>query len=200
MTHPRPHRTLSNARGQALVEFAIVIPLSLVLVIGVIEVGYALLDQQVVTSLSREGANLISRDSTLQQAASALGAMNSRPVNLNGTGSKVILSVITKVALTTAGNYDQVVLYQRHVYGDTSVPGGSALATSGGVIGGPPNYNTVNPYNDPNLRITSVPANLDVTRGAYMYVTEVFSTHTTLTPLHNFGITVPSLLYSIAYF
>ena len=43
-------------------------PLVLVLVLGVIEVGYALLDQHVVTKLTREGSNLISRDTSLADA------------------------------------------------------------------------------------------------------------------------------------
>jgi Flp pilus assembly protein TadG len=200
MTPLRHHRRSSSERGQALVEFALTVPLSLLLVLGVVEIGYALLDQHVITSLSREGANLISRDTTLDDAATALSNLNTRPVDLGGTGSKVIFSVITKVATLTATNYDHVVLYQRHIYGDSSVPGTSALSTPGGTIGSGPHYYTVNPQTDPNLRISNLPANLDVTRGAFMYVTEIFSTHTTLTPLDNFGVTVPSQLYSIAYF
>ena len=31
-------------------------------------------------------------------------------------------------------------------------------------------------------------------------VTEVFSTHPKITPVHNFGVTVPDTLYSVAYF
>ena len=33
-----------------------------------------------------------------------------------------------------------------------------------------------------------------------VYVTEIFSTHQRITPVHNFGVTVPNSLYSIAYF
>ena len=60
------------ASGQSLVEFAIILPLVLLIVLGVVEVGYALLDQHVVTKLTREGSNLISRDTTLQDAATAM--------------------------------------------------------------------------------------------------------------------------------
>jgi hypothetical protein len=31
-------------------------------------------------------------------------------------------------------------------------------------------------------------------------VTEIYTTHPTITPLANFGVTVPNTLYSIAYF
>ena len=37
--------------------------------LGVVETSYGLLDQHVVTKLTREGSNLISRDTSLQDAA-----------------------------------------------------------------------------------------------------------------------------------
>ena len=40
-------------------------PLVLMLALGVIEASYALLHQHVVTKLTREGSNLISRDTSL---------------------------------------------------------------------------------------------------------------------------------------
>ena len=42
--------------GQALVEFALVIPVLLLLLLGVIEFGLLLYNQQVITNASREGA------------------------------------------------------------------------------------------------------------------------------------------------
>jgi len=78
----RPH-FVSDARGQSLLEFAIVLPLLLVLVLGVIEVGYALLDQHVLTKLAREGSNLISRDTSLEDAALVMKTMSSAPVNFD---------------------------------------------------------------------------------------------------------------------
>ena len=126
---------MKNARGQAMVEFALVLPLCCVLGLGVVEVSYALLDQHVVTKLTREGSNLISRDTTLQDAATALKNMGSNPVDFT-TSSTVIFSVIKRVGTT----------------------------------------------------------------GGMLYVTEVFTKHTLITPFDKFGIVVPSTLYSIAYF
>ena len=59
---------ISSASGQGLLEFALILPLLMVLVLGVVEVSYALLDQHVVTKLTREGSNMISRDTTLDDA------------------------------------------------------------------------------------------------------------------------------------
>ena len=49
-------KKLKRQRGAALVEFAIVVPLLLTLVFGMIEFGVLLYDQQVITNASREGA------------------------------------------------------------------------------------------------------------------------------------------------
>jgi Flp pilus assembly protein TadG len=42
--------------GQAMVEFALVIPVLLLLLLGIIEFGLLLYNQQVITNASREGA------------------------------------------------------------------------------------------------------------------------------------------------
>ena len=43
-------------RGTAIVEFAIVLPLLLILIIGIVEFGFIFYDQAMVTNASREGA------------------------------------------------------------------------------------------------------------------------------------------------
>lgn len=189
---------LPRHAGQSLVEFAMILPILLVIVLGIVEVGYALLDQHVVSKLSREGSNLISRDITLQDATSAMKTMNTRPVNFDN-GSRLILSVIKKVATVGSPNYDKMILYQRAEYG--SFAAASALTTKGTVsFGGPPNYEAPNSDTDTNLQLTNAPANLIVVSGGMAYVTEIYSKHSLLTPLDKFGITLPDKLYSIAYF
>ena len=128
-------RTLTRARGergQSAVEMAIVLPLLIVLVLGVVEVSYGLMDQHVVTKLTREGSNLISRDTSLGDAANVLKNMASRPVNFDST-SKGIFTVIRKGATTGTANFGADIIYQRYEFGALSAS--SALmegATSGG--------------------------------------------------------------------
>jgi hypothetical protein len=191
-------RRLSHAAGQSLVEFTLVLPLLLVVVFGTIEVGYALVDQHVVTKLTREGSNLISRDVTLQDATTAMKTMRTRPVDFEN-GSRLILSVIKKVATSGTPNYDKVILYQRYEYG--TLPGASALHTKGpATFGGPPDYVAPNSDSNTNLQLVNAPASLVVVSGGMAYVTEIYTTHAPITPLDHFGITLPDTLYSIAYF
>jgi hypothetical protein len=189
----------SSSSGQSIVEFALVLPFLMVVVLGVTELGYALLDSHIATKLTREGSNLISRDTSLQDATTAMGSMSSRPVNFTDGSSKLIFSVIKNVPTVGAPNYNKAILYERYVYGSYS--GQSALQTAGtGSYGGAPDYQAANSDTDTRLQVTNLPGNMTVTLGGMLYVTEIYTKHTLITPLDRFGITVPSTLYSIAYF
>jgi Flp pilus assembly protein TadG len=191
-------RTLGGSSGQSLVEFAVVLPLVLLIVLGVVEVGYAVLDQQVVTRLTREGSNLISRDTSLADAATAISTITSRPVNL-ANGSRMIFSVLRKGATTGTPNYNQIILYQRYAFGNYT--GSSKLVMAGsGSFRGAPDYEANGADTNTGLRVTNVPSNLVASPGDMIYVTELYTRHTLITPLNNFGVTLPTTLYSIAYF
>jgi hypothetical protein len=192
-------RRLDDSRGQSVVEFAVTLPLLVTLALGVIETSYALLDQHIVTKLTREGSNLISRDSTLEEAATAMRKLSIRPVNFDD-GSRLIFSVIRKGATVGTANFDKEFLYQRYEFG--SLAGfASTLETRGAAaFRGAPNYEAVNPDTDVNLQITNLPESLVVLRGGMVYVTEVYTRHELITPFDRLGITLPETLYSIAYF
>jgi hypothetical protein len=189
---------LRDEAGQSLLEFGLVLPLVAALALGVVELSYALLDQHVVTKLTREGSNLISRDTDLGDAALAMRTMATRPVDFTNGTSKLIFSVIRNIDVTGTTNYDKPILYQRYEYGTYS--GTSTLTTLGsGSFGGGPEYQAVNPNSDANLQITNLPAGI-ITTGGMLYVTEIYTRHTLITPFNRLGITVPGTLYSIAYF
>ncbi len=124
--------------------------------------------------------------------------MITRPVDFDN-GSRLIFSVLKKVGTTGSANYGQIVLYQRREYGTLSVA--SRLTTAGAAtFGGAPDSIAPNADNNTNLRVTNLPANIALVNGGMLYVTEVYSTHTLLTPLDRFGITVPDRIYAVAYF
>jgi len=193
---------MRSARGQSIVEFAIILPFLLLIVLGVVETSYALLDQHVVTKLAREGSNLISRDTSLTQAARVMQSMGTAPVNLAPGGtSTVIFSVLKKGATTGTTNFGQVVLFQRYQFG--SLAASSRLTAGSTAMGGPPDYQAVNPDTNASLQITNLPDSIINVNGGFLYVTEVFTRHQLLTPLDRllpYGVTLPSTLYSIAYF
>lgn len=191
-------RHRAGEQGQGLIEFAMLLPMLIVIVLGVVEIGYALVDQHVVTKITREGSNLISRDISLQDAGAAIKNMKTRPVDFN-TGSRLIFSVVKKVATIGAPNFDKVILYQRYEFGALSAA--SVLQTKGPAsFGGAPNYEAANSDTNTNLQITNLPGNIIVASGGMAYVTELYTTHSLITPLDRLGVSVPNKLYSVAYF
>lgn len=62
----------NNERGQALVEFALVIIPLMLLVLGIVEFGWLLNGQITVTSSAREGARLAAVSGTCAQVESAV--------------------------------------------------------------------------------------------------------------------------------
>jgi hypothetical protein len=197
--HVPLRRRARSASGQSLIEFALVLPLVLLVALGVIETSWALLDDHVVTKLSREGSNLISRDTTIQDATTAMRQMATMPVNFDNGSSTLIFSVIKRGAISGTANYDKPFLYQRYVYG--TYPGTSQFSTSGaGAFNGAPDYMATNPDTDSSLQLTNPAATLVPNKGQLIYVTEIFSRHTLLTPLDRFGVAMPTTLNSIAFF
>lgn len=193
-------RPLLSTDGQGVIELALVLPFLLVLALGVVETGYMLLDQHIVVKLTREGSNLISRDTDLQDALTVLRNMSSRPVNFDDGSSRLIFSVVKRGSTSGTANFDRDILYQRYAFGGlTGVQ--SVLQTAGaGSFGGPPEYVALNSDTNTNLRLVNKPADLVLIQGGLVYVTEVFTNHSHLTPLSQFGLTLPTTLYSIAYF
>ncbi|MGD8321691.1 MAG: TadE/TadG family type IV pilus assembly protein [Gemmatimonadota bacterium] len=61
----RPHRPQDKRAGQALVEFALVVPLLLILILGVVEFGRAWNVYQVMTDAAREAARSAAVDNPL---------------------------------------------------------------------------------------------------------------------------------------
>jgi TadE-like protein len=190
---------LRSSRGQSLVEFAFIMPLVLTLSLGVVEVGYALLDQHVVTKLTREGSNLISRDVDIDDAATALTKMSSRPVNFSSS-ARLIFTVLRKGSTAATTNYNQIIVYQRYETGALTGVSSQLTMRGTGSFHGAPNYDAYNSDTDANLQLSPVPANISMPTGGLLYVTEIYSSHPLITPLNRFGVTVPNTLYSIAIF
>lgn len=99
LTSTRRRRPLRRHRGVAAVEFAIVAPIFFMLVIGIIEIGRAMMVQQVLINASRVGARravmLSSNEQTVLDAVTEYAA---------GVGVRgVVASVSPNPATAAAG-------------------------------------------------------------------------------------------------
>src|SRR3989442_4217193 len=105
-----------RSRGQALAEFGLVLSLLMVVALGIFQVGYLIYQQYGAMNLAREGANLISRQSSLDVAEAAIRSAQADP-NFDAD-TRLVLSV---VQLGAGGpNHDKPVIIQRHVAGTLS--------------------------------------------------------------------------------
>ena len=185
-------RDRRHEAGQALFEFGVTLPILMALVLGVIEFGYALFQVQLVTSMAREGSNLIARQVTINDAEAALQTMSGL-VRFDAN-STLILSVV-RLGVGGANNNVPIIV-QRHSVG--------AFAASS-VLGDPPqsayqgspDYNAYDPDNDPSIRVSGVlPNGFTLTPGESVYVTEVFTQRTSIVPF----MPLPAMLHASAYF
>ncbi len=183
------------ADGQSIVEFAICLPVLLLLSLGVVETSNALMSQHVITKIAREGSNMISRETKLTATATALRTMDANSGSFDST-TKVIFSVLMRSQ--TGSNNGFLVLYQRMEFGNLSL--GASRLNGSGTFNSANDYTANNPNSDAGLRVTNAPAGIATDPGGMIYVTEVYRQYVTLTPVRNIGIPIPSLLYSIAYF
>lgn len=81
----------SCRRGAAMVEFAVVAPVFLILITGIIELGRAIVVQQLLTNASREGARIGGYDSTTSTSTVAT-AVNSYLTNVGISGATTTVS------------------------------------------------------------------------------------------------------------
>lgn len=162
------------SRGIAIVEFAMVLPIMLVLMFGVVELGRAVLTRQVLLNVSREAANLASRGTSMGDAIGAV-QVSAAPLDLPGRGY-VILTEVRRDANNATRIHQQM--------GLGATPEASRI---GAGIG-----------NTANLPATPTPI---PPPGFNLYVAEVFYHSDPITPLGNLlNSAIGDVYYDIAFF
>ena len=152
-------------------EFALLVPVLLLLLCGVIEVGRLLETSHIMSALTREGANLASRGATMQEALD-MTRSNQSASGLGNVGG----AVISRILVDTAG--------VPHVEEQLSTSGYSEatlVALSDSVA---------TAYTESGLR-----------DGYRYFVVELFIPYDPITPLSNFMADfVPETLYDRSLF
>jgi hypothetical protein len=171
---------LTNARGIAALELAIILPLLCMMVFGIIDIGRLVDARLVVTDLSREGANLSSRDlnpGTGSELTDVLAYLqgSSSPLNMATSGE---IYITTIAAGATASSPDPTITSQVSA---GSLSTASTISSSATDLGLPSEIYKHLVFNTAN-QVADV---LGVS------VVEVYYQYTPITPLASF---VPGLL------
>ncbi len=161
-------------RGLAAVEFAMVLPIMLVILFGIIDLGRAILTYQVLINISRESANLAARGTPMADAIAAV-SLSANPLDLRAHGYVVLTEVVRDV------NGNATIKAQQRSGG---APRPSRV---GNGVGAVPTLPNVTPR---------VPAN-----GGTLYISEVFYQSAPITPVGALiGKPLNDIFYDIAYF
>ena len=161
--------------GQSLVEFTLFGTVLVLLFFGLIDFSRVIQNRLILTNLSREGSNLASRGTSLNDTVAAV-INDATPWNMNANGRVIATSVVN-----SNGTYMITAQVAR---------GGLSGAAAPSRIGRPGSSATL-----PNTAVPLPQPN------QYLYVTEVYWPFTPLTPVGQIlGLTLPSVLYDVAYF
>ncbi|MRX11802.1 pilus assembly protein [Pseudoduganella sp. FT25W] len=105
-------------RGLAAVEFALLLPLLLVLMLGLVDVARAMQAQMILINLSREAANLASRGKLQlsENAQTIIGqvAASAPPLDMNKLG----MIYITRIMGSTSGGTTRSIVLEQYRWDD----------------------------------------------------------------------------------
>ncbi len=189
-------RRRRRAAGQTLAEVAIVLPLLFLMMFGLLELGWAMYQSNVMRGYVREASNIISRNGTIEDAevgviaaAAAGGPVDVGPESENST---LILSVITLAS--TGDNAGRPVIIQRHAIGrldEQSVLGDPPASA----FGRAPDYNALDPADDGRL-VATLPEGYTLPAGQSLFVTEIYTRRERIVDIGE----LPDVLYASAFF
>ena len=178
-------RTLrQNNSGQALVELALIMPMLMIFVFGIVDYTRALYDQEVITNLAGEGSSMASRGAGL--AVTAAAVFSDADIDMTDNGC----AIVTSVASPSAGSYKVTGQAYSAV---------CAAGTNSSKIGCFPPPSSCGTATVPTL----VQTVLGTSTNPNVYITEVYFKFSPVTPVGSFLHTsnfLPSTLYSVAYY
>lgn len=89
-------KILKQSKGQSVVELALILPVLLLMSFGVFEYSRSILAKNIITNMSREGANLAARTQTDQQDIMTAIASTADPLDMSANGMIFITEVMGK--------------------------------------------------------------------------------------------------------
>jgi uncharacterized protein (UPF0333 family) len=94
MIKKQSFKILKQSKGQSVVELALILPVLLLLSFGVFEYSRSILTKNIITNMSREGANLAARTQTNAQTIMSAIATTADPLDMGTNGMIFITKVM----------------------------------------------------------------------------------------------------------
>jgi hypothetical protein len=100
--HGRPHFTLKpfgggnrGTRGVSLIEFALILPVAIILVLVTIDFGMLVQSRLIISNVSREGGSIASRTNNIDANLTSMLQSSARPLDLGGRDGRIFITRIT---------------------------------------------------------------------------------------------------------
>jgi hypothetical protein len=188
MRHIGHHKKRAKGSGQSMLELAMILPVLLLLCFGAVELSHAILFNNMLINMSREGANLASR--TTQSPQFIIDALNhtSAPLEMEAQGM-IFISRVTGMDVGS-GLVLPVIDAQFK-----AVNGNGALLSR---LWECPHWETTGSCTLPvSLATRAVTLPVALRLGYQVYVVETMYNYS---PLTNLFLTTSTQLYSVTYF
>jgi hypothetical protein len=177
---------IRSARGQAIIELTLIMPLLLLLVLGVIEFSNMVDSYLVLTHLTREGANMSSRGTPASDALDAV-IDSSCPQISDGSGCSPTNADHWRIIYTRMGPDSDEPDPKPYVVLEQIVRGSGEIVASSRICDG---CGLTATYScDPTMQSCSspnVPNIADIGAGQELHAIEVFYEYQPVTPVGNF--------------
>jgi Flp pilus assembly protein TadG len=97
-SNPQPRRNriglLRRARGVAIAEFVLILPMLLMLMLGALDLGLLTQARLIIANVCREGGSIASRTVALDGSIAALMVSSAQPLQLGGADGRVYVTRI----------------------------------------------------------------------------------------------------------
>ena len=90
----RPFTGRNGERGTALIEFALVLPILIILLLVTVDFGRLIQARLIISNVSREGGSIAARQTTVDTSLTTVLKESGKPLNLIGADGKIIITRI----------------------------------------------------------------------------------------------------------
>jgi Flp pilus assembly protein TadG len=176
-----PTSSFRNNRGAAVIEFCLILPVLVVMVFAIVDIGRLIQARLIITNVTREGGSLASRELMPGAALIAMLQSSASPLNLGSSGkiciSNIEAGTITRNAPVISG-------------GNLSPLCRGSLGVSSGINSGGTLGLTQEVYNHLVFRPENQASDING-----VTVVETFYRYTPITPLPNF---ITNTIFNVA--
>jgi Flp pilus assembly protein TadG len=168
----KPFTGRNGRRGTALIEFALVLPILIILLLVTVDFGRLIQARLIISNVSREGGSIAARQTTVDTSLTTLLKESGKPLNLIGADGKIVITRIN--AGTSAGSANPTIA--------TQISRGT-LARSSSIAAGNANLGlTAAIYNHLKFVVSATPPVRATSDIAEVTVVEVFYKYRPITP------------------